>query len=188
MTSSPGHEEGSSPRPASSGPSLVLVGAPGSGKSTVGRRVASTLGTRYVDTDDLVVQAAGMPVPEIFVTMGEPAFRELEEAAVAQGLLDSGVVLSLGGGAVIRERTRGLLSGHRVVWLRVSVSDAATRVGLGASRPLLMGNVRSRLATLMREREAWYEAVSSVSVDTSGRPLEHVVSDVLAYAHQAGVH
>ncbi|MBU6243646.1 MAG: shikimate kinase [Actinomycetales bacterium] len=170
-----------------SGPVLVLVGAPGAGKSTVGRRVAATMGLDFVDTDELIVQAAGMPVPDIFVSQGEPAFRALEEQAVAQALDATGSIVSLGGGAVISEITRARLRGHRVVWLRVSVSDAASRVGMNASRPLLLGNVRGRLAALMTEREQWYEQVSTSVVDTTGRPIEHVVSDVLAIAHQ-GTH
>lgn len=167
------------------GPCVVLVGAPGSGKSTVGRRVASAVGTRYLDTDEIVARTAGMTVADIFVTAGEPAFRKMEEEAVQEALQASGAVVSLGGGAVISELTRQRLSGHRVLWLRVSVSDAASRVGMGVARPLLVGNVRSRLAVLMRERETWYEQVSSASVETSDRPIEHVVSDVLAFVHQA---
>jgi len=168
-------------------PHLVLVGAPGSGKSTVGKRVASTLGVPYVDTDDLVVQRAGMPVADVFVNLGESAFRTFEEEAVEEALAQAGAVVSLGGGAVISERNRERLVGHRVVWLKVEVGEAASRVGLGASRPLLVGNVRGRLTTLLRERQAWYEEVSEISIETTGRPLEHVVSDVLAYSHQAGV-
>jgi len=173
---------------AAGGPVLVLVGAPGAGKSTVGRRVAATMGLAFLDTDELIVQSAGMPVPDIFVTQGEPAFRQLEEQAVAQALGTSGSIVSLGGGAVISERTRRLLAGHRVVWLRVSLSDAASRVGLHGSRPLLLGNVRGRLAALMSEREQWYEQVSSAIVDTTGRPVDHVVSDVLVIAHQGTAH
>jgi len=165
-------------------PCVVLVGAPGSGKSTVGRRVASAIGTRYLDTDEIVARTAGMTVADIFVNAGEPTFRKMEEEAVQEALQASGSVVSLGGGAIISEVTRQRLSGHRVVWLRVSVADAAARVGMGVARPLLVGNVRSRLAVLMREREDWYEQVCSTSVETSDRPIEHVVSDVLAFVHQ----
>lgn len=167
------------------GPCVVLVGAPGSGKSTVGRRVAHAISTQYLDTDEIVARMAGMPVADIFVDQGEPAFRTLEEEAVREALGATGAVVSLGGGAVVSEVTRQRLAGHRVLWLRVSVSDAASRVGMSTARPLLIGNVRGRLSTLMREREAWYEQVSRASVETTGRPIEHVVSDVLAYAHQA---
>ncbi|MFM7146963.1 MAG: shikimate kinase, partial [Actinomycetales bacterium] len=166
------------------GPCVVLVGAPGSGKSTVGRRVAHAIGTRYLDTDEIVARVAGMPVADIFVDQGEPAFRRMEEEAVQEALESTGAVVSLGGGAVVSEATRQRLAGHRVLWLRVSVADAASRVGMSTARPLLVGNVRGRLTTLMREREAWYEQVSRASVETTGRPIEHVVSDVLAYAHQ----
>jgi shikimate kinase len=166
------------------GPRVVLVGAPGSGKSTVGRKVASQIGARYVDTDEIVVRHAGMAVPDIFVNMGEPAFRELEERAVLEALACADAVVCLGGGAVISQRNREALAGERVLWLKVTVADAASRVGLGGTRPLLVGNVRGRLATLMREREAWYAEVSAASVETSGRTVEQVVADVIAYARQ----
>lgn len=165
-------------------PALVLVGAPGAGKSSVGRRVAAAMGMDFIDSDELIVQAAGMPVPDIFVSQGEAAFRQLEEQAVEQALGQAGAVVSLGGGAVISAVTRSRLDGHLVIWLRVSVADAASRVGMNASRPLLLGNVRGRLAALMAEREQWYAQVSTAVVDTTGRPIEHVVSDVLAIAHE----
>jgi shikimate kinase len=170
------------------GPRLILVGAPGSGKSTVGRKVASQIGARYIDTDDIVVRHAGMSVSDIFVSMGEPAFRELEERAVREALEQADAVVCLGGGAVISERSRKALTGQRVLWLKVGVADAAARVGLGGTRPLLVGNVRGRLATLMREREAWYAEVSNVSVETSGRSIEQVVADVVSHARQLDAH
>lgn len=161
-------------------PRVVLVGAPGAGKSVVGRAVAQRLGVGFVDTDQLVERAAGTSVSDIFVTAGEPAFRAMEEQAVAEALATQTGVVALGGGAVTNERTRALLADHCVVWLRVSLSDAAHRVGLGASRPLLAGNVRTRLLTLMQEREVWYAEVSTATVDTSGSSVADVVSRVLA--------
>ena len=164
------------------GPVLVLVGAPGAGKSTVGRRVAERLGVPFADTDHLIEEAAGMPVSDIFVTAGEPEFRRLEEDAVAEALRTQRGVLALGGGAVLSERTRALLAAHRVVWLRVSMSEAATRVGMNTARPLLLGNVRTTLAGLLEARTPLYEEVSSAVVDTSDRKIRDVVADVAALA------
>ena len=163
-------------------PLLVLVGAPGAGKSTVGRRVAEQLGVSFVDTDLLIEASSAMSVSDIFVTRGEPEFRHREETAVAEALRTQRGVLALGGGAVLSAATRSRLAGHRVVWLRVSMSEAATRVGMNTARPLLLGNVRTTLSSLLNERTPLYEEVSSAVVDTSDRKLREVISDVMALA------
>lgn len=162
------------------GPALVLVGAPGAGKTTVGRACARQLGTSFADTDHLIEQAAGRKVSDIFVDEGEPAFRALEKDVVAAALQEESGVLSLGGGAVLDAGSRALLRAHRVVWLRVGVADAARRVGLNASRPLLVGNVRGTLASLLEQRTPLYEEVSDAVVDTDDRSVDAVTEDVLA--------
>jgi shikimate kinase len=149
-------------------PSVVLVGSPGAGKSTVGRRVAEKLGVPFADTDVLIEAAAGMSVSDIFVTLGEDEFREEREG-----------VLSLGGGAVLREETRARLANVRVVWLRVTASDAASRVGMNTARPLLLGNVRATLSSLLEQRNPVYAEVATDVVDTSGRSLREVTEEVL---------
>lgn len=160
-------------------PSLVLVGSPGAGKSTVGRRVAEQLGVPFADTDALIEGAAGMSVSDIFVTLGEEEFRSLEAAAVADALDEREGVLSLGGGAVLRPDTRARLTGVRVVWLRVTASDAASRVGMNTARPLLLGNVRATLSSLLEQRNPIYSEVATDVVDTSGRSLREVTEEVL---------
>ena len=176
--------EGKSPDEAANAarPSLVLVGAPGAGKSTVGRRVAEQLGVPFVDTDLLIEASSAMSVSDIFVTLGEPEFRRREEEAVAEALRTQRGVVALGGGAVLSAATRSRLAQHRVVWLRVSMAEAATRVGMNTARPLLLGNVRTKLSSLLDERTPLYDEVSSAVVDTSDRKLREVISDVLALA------
>ena len=134
-----------------SGPVVVLIGSPGAGKSTVGRRVAQRLGVEFADSDALIEQEAGMSVADLFVTEGEGAFRQREVDTIAAALRDHTGVLSLGGGSVMRAETRELLVGRRIVWLKVSLSDAAARVGLNTARPLLLGNVRATLGALLAE-------------------------------------
>lgn len=167
-------------RPRGTGPRVVLVGTMGAGKTTVGRRLAQLWRVGFRDTDEDVEQAAGRPVPDIFVESGEAAFRELERAAVARALLEHDGVLALGGGAVLDPTTRERLVGHPVVFLRVGLADAARRVGLGVSRPLLLGNVRGRMKQLIDERTPVYESVAQHVVDTDGRGIEEVVQAVLA--------
>lgn len=160
-------------------PSVVLIGSPGAGKSSVGRRVAEQLGVPFADTDALIEAAAGMSVSDIFVTLGEDEFRALEAEAVSRALVEREGVLSLGGGSVLREETRTRLAEVRVVWLRVSASDAASRVGMNTARPLLLGNVRATLSSLLEQRNPIYAEVATDVVDTSGRSLREVTEEVL---------
>jgi shikimate kinase len=163
-----------------SGPRVVLVGAMGAGKSTVGRLLAERWDVAFRDTDDDVEHAEGRSISDIFVDSGEEHFRALEREAVAHALGEHAGVLAVGGGAVMRPETRSLLAGHRVVFLQVGLTDAAARVGLGTSRPLLLGNVRGTLKALLDERTPVYQAVADASVDTEGRTPDEVADLVEA--------
>jgi len=163
-----------------SGPRVVLVGAMGAGKSTVGRLLAERWGVAFRDTDDDVERTEGRSISDIFVDSGEEHFRALEREAVARALQEHAGVLAVGGGAVMQPETQALLAGHRVVFLRVGLTDAAARVGLGTSRPLLLGNVRSTMKALLDERTTVYEAVADASVDTDGRTPDEVADLVEA--------
>lgn len=163
------------------GPRVVLVGAMGSGKTTVGRLLAQRWAVGVRDTDEDIENSEGRTIGEIFVDDGEAHFRDLERDAVAAALDEHDGVLSLGGGAVLAEETRERLAGHTVVFLRVGLADAVKRVGLGESRPLLnqaVGGMRSRVKQLLDERTPIYEAVATFSVDTSGRTAEDVADEI----------
>ena len=159
---------------------LVVVGAPGAGKSTVGRRLARRWRVDFLDSDQLVELRTGKSVSDIFVEDGEPAFRALEREVIAEALAGSGGVLALGGGAVLDADTRARLVDADCVWLRVGVPEAARRVGLNASRPLLLGNVRGTLISLLDERTPLYEEVATWTVDTDGLTVDEVVDAVAA--------
>jgi shikimate kinase len=152
----------------------------GAGKTTVAGLLAQRWGTTARDTDQDVEAVAGRSISDIFVDSGEAAFRDLERAAVAAALAEHDGVLSLGGGAVLDPGTRARLAGHDVVFLRVGLSDAVKRVGLGTSRPLLLGNVRGRIKALLDERTPVYEAVATLVVDTDGRTPEDVADEIVA--------
>jgi shikimate kinase len=161
-------------------PLAVLVGPPGAGKTTVGRRVARELGVAFRDTDADVEALAGKSVSDVFVQDGEARFRELEQQAVAAALAEHDGVLSLGGGAVLAAQTREALRGHEVVLLDVDLSGAATRVGLGQGRPLVGLNPRAQLRVLLDERLPLYREVAVHTVDTSRADVDTVVAQVLA--------
>lgn len=157
---------------------MVLVGPMGAGKTTVGRLLAEGWGVAVRDTDQDVERDSGRSISDIFVDDGEQHFRSLEREAVAAALTGHDGVVALGGGAVLDPATRELLDGHTVVFLRVGLSDAVKRVGLGSSRPLLFGNVRARIKGLLEERTPVYESVALHSIDTDGRSPEDVADEI----------
>ncbi|WP_069387657.1 shikimate kinase [Cellulosimicrobium cellulans] len=167
-------------------PVVVLLGPPGSGKSTVARHLADTLGLAQRDTDTDVERVAGMPVADIFVEHGEPHFRALEREAVTTALATHDGVLALGGGAVLDEHSQAALesyaaAGGVVVFLDVSLAHAAPRVGFNQSRPLLLGNPRARWAALMEERRPVYERLATLRVDTDARTPAQVAAEIAAH-------
>ncbi len=161
------------------GPIAVLVGAPGAGKSTVGRVLAGVLGVGFRDTDRDIEKITGKPVSDIFIDEGEDHFRVLETVAVAAALGEHDGVLALGGGAILDAGTRARLSSHTVIWLRIDLPAAARRVGLARDRPLLAMNPRAHLRELLAARAPLYAEVASHTIETS----EHSVAEVVDQLH-----
>jgi shikimate kinase len=161
-------------------PRVVLVGPMGAGKTTVAELLGARWGVAVRDTDRDVEAAAGKQISEIFVDDGEERFRAMERAAVAEALAEHDGVLAVGGGAVLDEGTRDALTDHTVAFLEVGLSDAVKRVGLGVGRPLLLGNVRSRVKALLDERLPVYRSVATFTVATDGRTPEEVADEVAA--------
>jgi shikimate kinase len=149
-------------------PVVVLVGPPGSGKTTVGGLLAQRLGVDFRDTDADIEALEGKQIADIFVDDGEERFRKLERDAVAAALREHDGVLALGGGAVTSDETRQLLTSAQVVFLDVGLAQASSRVGLGTSRPLLLGNVRAQLKRLLDERRPLYAEIADSVVSTDG--------------------
>ena len=159
---------------------VVLVGLSGSGKSTVGRLLAARLGRPFVDTDDMIVQAAGAPIPDIFSQRGEPAFRSLERAAVARAVAGQPAVIATGGGAPVDETNRrALWEGNLVIWLDAPVEALAARLGAGgAGRPLLAaGGPALRLAALREARAPVYRAAHA-RLDTASLSPDEAAATV----------
>ncbi|KHL12221.1 shikimate kinase [Mumia flava] len=161
-------------------PRVVLVGPPGAGKSTVAALLGEAWGVAVRDTDADVEALTGTAIADLFVERGEAHFRDLEAGAVARALAEHDGVLALGGGAVMRPETREALAGHPVVFLDVGLAEAASRVGLTTSRPLLLGNVRSQMKALLDERRPVYTEVAAHVVPTDGRTPDEVAQAVLS--------
>jgi shikimate kinase len=158
----------------------VLVGLPGTGKSTVGRRLAERLGVAFADSDQLVESRAGCSVAEIFAGAGEAAFRAAECDAIATALTAFDGVLALGGGAVLAETTRDALARAPVpvVLLRAQLSTLASRLGSALDRPLLADDPPARLAELAAARDALYHDVATLVVDTEDLSVGEVAAAI----------
>lgn len=162
---------------------IILTGPMGSGKTSVGRLLSARLGYRFLDLDALIVEQAGKSINRIFAEEGEPAFRDCETAALAALQGAQGVVLSTGGGAVVREVNRALLHATGlVVNLRASTAELATRLARAVDRPLLQGDepLTQRIERITQEREPFY-ADADIRIDTTGKTLEDVAAEILVF-------
>jgi shikimate kinase len=167
-------------------PKAVLIGLPGTGKSTTGRRLAKILCVPFADSDELIEDATGRPIVDIFATDGEAAFRALEADAIAAALTDFDGVLALGGGAVLTDRTRDALSlsGVEVVQLQAQLDTLLTRVGDARTRPLLQDDPPARLAALAAERAPLFAALATMTVETDQRTAGQVAATIAARLHE----
>ena len=151
-------------------PKAVLIGLPGSGKSTIGRRLAKAVGCGLLDTDAVIEERTGRTIADIFATDGEPGFRRIEEEVIREALDTHDGILSLGGGAVTTEGVREALSGHTVVYLEISAAEGVRRTSGSTVRPLLAGPDKAeKYRELMTDRIPLYRRVATIRVNTNRR-------------------
>lgn len=162
-------------------PRAVLVGLPGSGKSTIGRRLAKVLDVSMLDTDAVIEETTGRTIADIFATDGEKEFRRIEEEVIRSALQTHDGVLSLGGGAVTTPGVREALAGHTVVYLEISAAEGVRRTGGSTVRPLLAGGDRAeKYRKLMAERVPLYRKVATIRINTNRRNPGAVVRTIVA--------
>lgn len=161
--------------------SLVLVGMPGSGKSTIGRKLAARLGLSFFDSDHEIETAAGMPIAEIFERHGEPAFREGERKVIARLLSADPIVLSTGGGAYMNAATRDLVREKAVsIWLKADFALLLSRIKRTDKRPLFKhGDPAEILQSLLEKREPYY-ALSDLHLQVTDAPADETIDRLLA--------
>lgn len=162
------------------GPALILVGPPGSGKSTVGRLAAQRLGLEFRDFDDDLQQAHGLPAGELVVKLGREKFQESERELLANLLPQHDGVLALGGGTPTAPGVPELLASYHVVFLDVDLDHLLRREGLVPLHPWLLPNPRAHLKELLNTRRPIYTAVAAATIPTSERTPDDVLADVLA--------
>lgn len=154
---------------------VVLIGPPGAGKSSIGKALAKELGIGFIDSDNEIEKLTNKKIAEIFVDDGEPAFRKMEIEVVSKLLADFSGVIALGGGAPINLEIQDQLHGadFPIVFIDVSISQAANRIGFNKDRPLLLINPRQQWMSLMSERRPIYERLATQTVSSdSQKPAE----------------
>jgi len=161
--------------------SIILIGPPGSGKSTIGKALARKLQKAFVDTDDVIESRTGTSISQIFIDQGELWFREIEQVVLAEELAKLDGVLSLGGGAPLSQGAQELLQSVdvAVIYLSVSLATAAPRVGFNRDRPLLLNNPRAAWQELMEKRRPIYEALANHIVIVDERAPKDIVEEIV---------
>jgi shikimate kinase len=168
---------------------LVLVGMPGSGKTTVGRQLSRRLGLPFFDSDHLIEQRLGCSIREYFAREGEVAFRDVEEQVLRELAQGPSAVVATGGGAVLRQATReALRAGGKVVYLRSSPEELYRRVRHDTQRPLLqVADPMATLRALHAERDPLYRDAAHFQIETGRPSVPTLVNMILMQLELAGV-
>lgn len=162
------------------GVNLYLVGMMGVGKTTVGKLLAEEIGYRFVDTDEVIVKAAGKSINEIFAENGEAEFRQLESDVLAQVCAYTKLVIATGGGIVMQQHNWSYLHHGLIVWLDVPVQIILQRLAEDDTRPLLQDDPESKLRSLLEQRQPMYsQADLHITINAAETP-EEIATRILA--------
>lgn len=163
-------------------PRVILIGPMGSGKTTIGSLIAQKLNLEFRDTDQIIEREEGKTVSQIFLDEGEDAFRVIEKRVLRQELLTDGTVLSLGGGAPISIDAQSALRAiaSHILFLDISLSTVAPRIGFNRDRPLLLNNPRGQWQTLMEARRPIYQAIADTTINVDDKSEEEIVTIALS--------
>jgi shikimate kinase len=159
----------------------------GSGKTTIGSLLAEKLGLSFRDTDHLIEEQEEKTVSQIFLDRGEDDFRAIEKRVLREELLTDGTVLSLGGGAPISIDAQSALRAiaSHIIFLDISLSTVAPRIGFNRDRPLLLNNPRGQWQTLMEARRPIYEAIADTIINVDDKSEEEIVTIVISSLGEA---
>ncbi|MGA1117377.1 MAG: shikimate kinase [Candidatus Nanopelagicaceae bacterium] len=158
---------------------IILIGPPGAGKTTLGKMLAKELDLQSIDTDAEIERQTGKKIGDIFIEEGESGFRKIEKEIVLKYLEEENVVISLGGGSILDPEVEEFLRNEpQVVYLEVSISNAAPRVGFNTERPLLLANPRQQWLKLFEERRERYEALGRYRVNTDNKKPKETVAEI----------
>ena len=162
---------------------IFLIGFMGSGKSTISKALSKKLGIAQVEMDEMIVQEQGMPITKIFETYGEEHFRDIETDLIKRLQKQDGVVVSCGGGAVLREENRAVMKKSGcIILLMAEPETILERVKDSTNRPILNGNMNVEyIAGLMEKRRACYEDAADFVVHTDGKSCEEICEEIVSF-------
>ncbi|MBC7489191.1 MAG: shikimate kinase [Glaciimonas sp.] len=169
---------------------IILVGLMGSGKTTIGRALATKLNKLFVDSDHEIEARSGASIPLIFEIEGETSFRQLEVEVIRDLTARHNIVLATGGGAILNSDNRTLLkSSGTVIYLRASVHHILQRTGRDKNRPLLQtADPRRVLEELTRQRDPLYREVADIIIDTGRPSVQFLVRTISSHLNIASMH
>lgn len=153
----------------------------GSGKTTIGKLIATRLDLPFRDTDQVIEEDSGKSVSEIFLEDGEDSFRAIEKSVLRKELLSDDTILALGGGAPMSIDAQSALRAiaSPVIYFDISLSSVAPRIGFNRDRPLLLNNPRGQWELLMQERRPIYESIADTVIDVNGKSEMDIVDEIL---------
>lgn len=161
---------------------IILTGFMGTGKSTIGRRLANRLNLIFIDTDHEIEKEEGKSIPEIFNQHGEDYFREVESELFIQLLSNENQkVISTGGGIILSQKNRKAMLNHQVILLEASIDEIMRRVKENENRPLLNQGVelKERISHLIQERKKYYSEVATIKVNTDDKKKEDIINEII---------
>ena len=160
---------------------IFLIGFMGSGKSTISKMLSEKLNVKQAEMDEIIVQEQGMPITEIFEKFGEAHFRDIETDLVKRLQEENGIVVSCGGGAILREENRNMMKEAGVIVLLTAKPETILeRVKDSTNRPILNGNMNVEyIAELMEKRRTCYEEAADFIVATDGKTCEEICEEIL---------
>ena len=167
---------------------IVLVGPMGSGKTTVGRRLAEELNRKFFDSDHEIIDKTGVKIEHIFDIEGENGFRDRESKVLSDLYQKKGVVIAAGGGIVLKPENRRLLQQSGiVVYLSSSIEQLLKRTAKSKNRPILEKSLdrEKTIRDILSEREAYYRQVATLEVDTTGKHLNGVINIIKQYVQNS---
>ncbi len=158
----------------------IFIGPPGSGKSSIGKALSRELSTSFADTDALIVERTGQTIPEIFAKSGEPGFRAIERSVVLETLNSNIGVIALGGGAVLDQDVQAAIaeSAAEVIFLRVGIGNALTRIGIKGDRPLVSSDPERQWSDIFALREPIYQRLATIEISSDNKKPYQVAHEL----------
>lgn len=162
---------------------IILIGFMGTGKTTIGYKLANKLGCTFFDTDKEITLSEGMGIDKIFIEKGEKYFRLAETKALNKVIDNPPAIIATGGGIILSSTNRETISKHYPVLLEASAAEIYNRIANSTERPLIKGNIKNKIETLLEERAELYKALAVTSISTDNKSVEQITDEIILSLH-----